>query len=287
MRATYQRPVADPHSRSSAELTAEEITALRRVERKGAKLAKKLERDAEKLVAATAASSSAASVLSGSAPGTPTTATATVTLDAGEPTDARDEDGAGGETTGPATAADTKGKAKADEEADRGRAAVEADDVLEETHEAPPEEWQLDAEHSQLQPEEAFFLSFALGTLALVRPDPSPISSSSDPSPSSNAARRLSILETFRLFLESAAAAPVAVPRSPPTALLDPRLNRLDSPFLLSYAAYHHFRSMGWVARSGTKFCVDWVLYGQGGPVGGHAEYVTRGFTGGPSAIID
>ena len=286
MRATYQRPVVDPHSRSSAELTAEEITALRRVERKGAKLAKKLERDAEKLVAATAASSSAASVLSGSAPGTPTTATATVTLDAGEPTDARDEDGAGGETTGPATAADTKGKAKADEEADRGRAAVEADDVLEETQEAPPEEWQLDAEHSQLQPEEAFFLSFALGTLALVRPDSSPISSSSDPSPSSNAARRLSILRTFRLFHESAAA-PVAVPRSPPTALLDPRLNRLDSPFLLSYAAYHHFRSMGWVARSGTKFCVDWVLYGQGGPVGGHAEYVTRGFTGGPSAIID
>lgn len=257
---------------SSAELTAEEITALRRVERKGAKLAKKLERDAEKLVAATAASSSAASVLSGSAPGTPT-ATATVFNE-------REEDGAGGERTGPATAADPKGKAKADEdeEADRGGgAAVEADDVLEETQEAPPDEWQLDAEHAQLQPEEAFFLSFALGTLALVRPDPSPFfpSPTSNPSPSS-AAARLSILETFRLFLESAAPLTVPPPRSP-TALLDPRLNRLDSPFLLSYAAYHHFRSMGWVARSGTKFCVDWVLYGQGGPVGGHAEYVTRG----------
>lgn len=262
-------------------MTAEEITALRRVERKGAKLAKKLERDAEKLVAAsaaaTASSSSAASAPSGSAPGTPTTATATVTLEAGEPTDGRDEDGAGGERT-ESTTADKKGKGKADGDADRG-ASVEADEATEETQEAPPEEWQLDAEHSQLQPEEAFFLSFALGTLALIRPDPSPIPSSSDPAPSRDAARRLSILESFRLFLESAAAAATtaAVPRSPPTALLDPRLNRLDSPFLLSYAAYHHFRSMGWVARSGTKFCVDWVLYGQGGPVGGHAEYVTRG----------
>ncbi|GAA5960741.1 hypothetical protein JCM8115_001815 [Rhodotorula mucilaginosa] len=261
-------------------LTAEEITALRRVERKGAKLAKKLERDAEKLVAAsaaaTAASSSAASAPSGSAPATPT-ATTTVSLEGGKSINEREEDGTGGERTGPATAADPKGKAKADEYADRG-ASVEADEATEETQEAPPEEWQLDAEHSQLQPEEAFFLSFALGMLALVRPSPSPFSSSdaspSDPSPSSDAARRLSILETFRLFLESAAAAtPAAVPRSPPTALLDPRLNRLDSPFLLSYAAYHHFRSMGWVARSGTKFCVDWVLYGQGGPVGGHAEF--------------
>ncbi|ORY41829.1 hypothetical protein BCR35DRAFT_311315 [Leucosporidium creatinivorum] len=30
---------------------------------------------------------------------------------------------------------------------------------------------------------------------------------------------------------------------------------------------------MGWVVRSGVKFCCEWVLYGQGGPVGGHAEF--------------
>jgi tRNA-splicing endonuclease subunit Sen2 len=47
---------------------------------------------------------------------------------------------------------------------------------------------------------------------------------------------------------------------------------RADNPFILSYVVYHHFRSLGWVVRSGIKFCADWVLYGSRGPVGGHAE---------------
>lgn len=47
---------------------------------------------------------------------------------------------------------------------------------------------------------------------------------------------------------------------------------RPDNPFVVSYVAYHHFRSLGWVVRDGIKFCVDWVLYGSRGPVGGHAE---------------
>lgn len=48
---------------------------------------------------------------------------------------------------------------------------------------------------------------------------------------------------------------------------------RPDNPFLLSYVAYHYFRSLGWVVKSGTKFCVDFLLYKKG-PVFSHAECV-------------
>lgn len=124
----------------------------------------------------------------------------------------------------------------------------------------PPPAWHLDAEYMQLQSEEAFFLQFALGTLSVV-PD-TPVE-----------ALPFTILQAWSTYLLSSPlslSTPSPLPASPPD--LDPRLSRLDSPFLLSYAAYHHFRSMGWVVRSGVKFCTDWVLYGSGGPVGGHAE---------------
>lgn len=47
---------------------------------------------------------------------------------------------------------------------------------------------------------------------------------------------------------------------------------RPDNPFLIQYVAYHHFRSLGWVVRTGTKFCVDWLLYKKG-PAFSHAEF--------------
>ncbi|WFD00027.1 tRNA-intron lyase [Malassezia yamatoensis] len=47
---------------------------------------------------------------------------------------------------------------------------------------------------------------------------------------------------------------------------------RPDNPFLLSYVVYHHFRSLGWVVKNGTKFCVDYLLYKKG-PVFSHAEF--------------
>ena len=129
--------------------------------------------------------------------------------------------------------------------------------------EDPPPAWQLSAEHTQLQQEEAFFLLFALGCITITTSNPLLPLSSTSTTP-------LSILATWRAFLLDSATL-----LSPPTAgLTDPRLERFDSPFLINYAAYHHFRSMGWVARSGVKFCADWVLYGAGGPVGGHAESV-------------
>ncbi|BGP09293.1 tRNA splicing endonuclease subunit sen2 [Rhodotorula toruloides] len=228
-------------------LTSEEITALRRIERKGTKLAKKLERDQERFLAASAAASSI-----GSAPGTPSTSSSTLPATDTDELDSRLEKIAEEQeeaAAGPSAA--DKGKGRAEDQ--------DADEDIEK--EEPPEEWQLGAEHSQLQPEEAFFLVFAIGCLALTGPS----------NHSSTVSKRLTILDTLRLFLLT------SCPSLPPSLALapesDPRLNRLDSPFLLSYAAYHHYRSMGWVVRSGVKFCVDWVLYGQGGPVGGHAEF--------------
>jgi tRNA-splicing endonuclease subunit Sen2 len=43
-----------------------------------------------------------------------------------------------------------------------------------------------------------------------------------------------------------------------------------DDPFLVSYVAYHHFRSLGWVVKPGIKFSCDWLLYRRG-PVFSHA----------------
>jgi tRNA-splicing endonuclease subunit Sen2 len=103
----------------------------------------------------------------------------------------------------------------------------------------------VDREHLQLSPEEAFYLTFALGALAIT----------------DSATRKvMSVQELFPLFCQ--------LSRFPlNTAALTP-----DDPFLVQYAVYHHFRSLGWVVRSGIKFGVDWLLY-IGGPVFSHAEF--------------
>lgn len=48
-----------------------------------------------------------------------------------------------------------------------------------------------------------------------------------------------------------------------------------DDPFLLDYVVYHHFRSLGWVVRSGIKFSVDYLLYNRGPPFA-HAEFAVN-----------
>ena len=45
-----------------------------------------------------------------------------------------------------------------------------------------------------------------------------------------------------------------------------------NNPFIIKYAVYHHFRSLGWVVRGGLKFSVDYLLYKRG-PVFSHAEF--------------
>ncbi|SPO06113.1 related to tRNA-splicing endonuclease beta chain [Cephalotrichum gorgonifer] len=102
----------------------------------------------------------------------------------------------------------------------------------------------VDKEHLQLTREEAFFLAFGLGTLTVTDP------ANSTPIPTR------SLLDLFRAYSYN-----------PPSQDLSP-----DDPFLIHYVIYHHFRSLGFVPRSGIKFAVDWLLYLRG-PVFDHAEY--------------
>ncbi|KAK4114763.1 hypothetical protein N656DRAFT_788190 [Canariomyces notabilis] len=100
-------------------------------------------------------------------------------------------------------------------------------------------------EHFQLSPEEAFFLVFSLGALSVVDPV------TASPIPPEH------LLRLFRSY-----------------SYFPPRSGGLrpDDPFLVNYAVYHHFRSLGWVPRHGIKFGVDWILY-QRGPVFDHSEF--------------
>lgn len=103
-----------------------------------------------------------------------------------------------------------------------------------------------DQEHLQLTSEEAFFLSYALGTLKIHNPTTYTIMTTLD------------LLTAFRCHSYFP---PI------PASAQDPR-----DPFLPSYAVYHHFRSLGWVVRPGIKFAVDWLLYLRG-PAFTHAEF--------------
>ncbi|KAK3951748.1 hypothetical protein QBC32DRAFT_370886 [Pseudoneurospora amorphoporcata] len=108
-----------------------------------------------------------------------------------------------------------------------------------------PEEL-VDKEHFQLAPEEAFFLAFGLGALRVVDlVTKAPISNE----------QLLTKLRANSYF--------------PPRSVDD---LRPEDPFLVQYAVYHHFRSLGWVPRHGIKFGVDWIIY-QRGPVFDHSEF--------------
>jgi tRNA-splicing endonuclease subunit Sen2 len=101
-------------------------------------------------------------------------------------------------------------------------------------------------EHLQVTLEEAFFLSYALGALTICDPE-----------------TRTSIPteDLFYLFRKSSYFPPRANPSLSP-----------DDPFMVNYVVYHHFRSLGWVVRSGIKFSCDYMLYLRG-PVFSHAEF--------------
>jgi tRNA-splicing endonuclease subunit Sen2 len=103
-----------------------------------------------------------------------------------------------------------------------------------------------DQEHIQLTLEEAFFLSYALGALTILDSETqSPISTK----------------DLFSLCRRTSYFPPQANPALSP-----------DDPFMVNYVVYHHFRSLGWVPRSGIKFSVDYMLYMRG-PVFTHAEF--------------
>jgi tRNA-splicing endonuclease subunit Sen2 len=105
-------------------------------------------------------------------------------------------------------------------------------------------------EHLQLSLQEAFFLVWALDCLTILHPE-------------SNTS--FTLAELWNTFQNAYIPSPVPQPNTP----LPPRF---DNPFLVSYIAYHHYRSLGWVVKSGIKFCVDYLLYKRG-PVFQHAEF--------------
>ena len=107
----------------------------------------------------------------------------------------------------------------------------------------------VNKEHLQLMPEEALWLNFGLGVLTVQDPQ---------------LGRTLTSQELVRLCRQHS----YFPPRNGPD---DPDLEPDDS-FLIHYAVYHHFRSLGWVPRAGIKFGVDWLLYNRG-PVFDHAEF--------------
>lgn len=102
-----------------------------------------------------------------------------------------------------------------------------------------------DQEHLQLTLEEALFLQFGFGVLEVFDPFTRKPLSSHD------------LLTICRLSSEFGPQSQVSMP---------------DDSFMLSYVVYHHFRSLGWVVRSGIKFGVDYLLYNRGPPFS-HAEF--------------
>ncbi|KAK2748979.1 hypothetical protein FQN57_007262 [Myotisia sp. PD_48] len=104
-----------------------------------------------------------------------------------------------------------------------------------------------DQEHLQLSLEDAFFLVYALGTLQIYDQVHNSI---------------LLPQNLLALFRQHS-----YYPPRDPMSRLEP-----DDRFMVSYVACHHFRSLGWVVRSGVKFGVDLLLYNRG-PVFAHAEF--------------
>lgn len=136
---------------------------------------------------------------------------------------------------------------------DKGTDVTPSDLVFAEdaAEEQPP--YVENEEHLQLTLEEAFFLSFGLGVLS-IKP------SRSAPSASANK-HAYSTRDLLHLFATQS-----TFPPSTPQPL------HPTNPFLIAYAVYHHFRSLGWVTRPGTKFSCDFLLYNRG-PVFSHAEF--------------
>lgn len=128
----------------------------------------------------------------------------------------------------------------------------ESEDTNEQSEQIGEDEDDLDdneiTEHFQLTMIEAFFLAGMLGCLDV----------------HDEHGAKLSLATLYQICMESQM--PIG------TAKSQEAIFRPDNPFLLSYIVYHYFRSLGWVVKTGTKFCVDFLLYKRG-PVFSHAEF--------------
>lgn len=137
-----------------------------------------------------------------------------------------------------------------------------------------------DLEHLQLTPEEAFFLSYVLGVLDIVKIDNSDSATSHELFPSWFLMRLYSAYASSpdeAKDLEGFATHLLVAYKTLESDRVDPAMSCVpqiapDNPFILRYVVYHHFRSLGWVVRPGIKFAVDYLLYIRG-PAFTHAEF--------------
>ncbi|KAI9023703.1 hypothetical protein CLU79DRAFT_718481 [Phycomyces nitens] len=137
---------------------------------------------------------------------------------------------------------------------DKGGSTDNRTDILNDTY-SSPELLDLvegqDIECLQLDLLEAFFLAFSLNALEIC----------------DTSQRVLSVKECWHLFgriFTSSSHDPEHSLHTP--AACQPNI------FNAHYAAYHHYRSLGWVPKNGAKFGVDFVLY-QSGPRFRHADF--------------
>lgn len=129
-----------------------------------------------------------------------------------------------------------------------GPEPISVKEIIDEDKPFEPEEPVVDVnqEHLQLTLEEAFFLSYGLGVLQIRE---------------SLTAQNIPTKDFLTLAWRHSMFPPTEVPQLRP-----------DDPFMLNYAVYHYYRSLGWVVRPGVKFSADFMLYNRG-PVFSHAEF--------------
>ncbi|KAF9540614.1 tRNA splicing endonuclease subunit sen2 [Mortierella hygrophila] len=125
-------------------------------------------------------------------------------------------------------------------------------------------------EHLQLSLEEAFFLIFAVECIAVSEKK---ASSTCDQLVGGGSVGLMpfSIQECWLRFAQasvfagkSSMALPMPMPEISP-----------DNPFIVRYAAYHHYRSLGWVVKDGLKYGTDFLLYKKG-VMFGHSQFGIR-----------
>jgi tRNA-splicing endonuclease subunit Sen2 len=131
-----------------------------------------------------------------------------------------------------------------------------------------------DQEHLQLTPEEAFYLTYALGALNIVNANEKQLGSA--PCPAWYFLRLYAAYASSPIRKDIALGLQILLHHKHPHTLhpVAPVIPAIDpsNAFVLRYVVYHHFRSLGWVVRPGIKFAVDYLLYLRG-PAFHHAEF--------------
>lgn len=103
----------------------------------------------------------------------------------------------------------------------------------------------------KLLPEEAMFLSYALGCLVLTHEGTDESYKGRKRAIDERISHEMTIDEMWRVFSQQ------------------------DASFPMKYAVYHHYRTQGWVVKAGLKYGVDYVLYPVG-PAFYHSQYAVR-----------